>query len=369
MKRYAKKFMVTALALTMALGLAACGSKTEQPAGEQPAGEEPAQTEEAVGEALGVTMITDTGGVNDQSFNQSAYEGLKALEEELGSEKVKISFQESKQDSDYIPNLETALDGGNALIWGIGFKFGDILKAAAEENPDQKYGIIDYSYGDETPENVVGILFKDQENSFLVGYVAGRMTQTGKVGFVGGVTSQAIANFEYGFKAGVATAAKELGKEIEVNAQYAEAFGDPAKGKAIATTMYQQGADVVFHAAGGTGDGVIEAAKEANKWVIGVDRDQSYLAPEHMLVSTIKGVGQAIRLVSKDLIENDKFDGGTTVVYGLADSAVDIAFAENGLVTDEVKEATEMLKQKVVDGSITVPVDEAGYKAFVEAMK
>lgn len=365
MKRYVKKLLVGALTLTLAFSLVACGSKTEQGSSSDGEG---TQTDTPA-EAAGVTMITDTGGVNDQSFNQSAYEGLKALEAELGADKVKISFQESKQDSDYIPNLENALDGNNALIWGIGFKFGDILKQAALENPDQKYGIIDFSYGEETPENIVCTVFKDQENSFLVGYIAGRMTQTNKVGFVGGVTSQIISNFEYGFKAGVATAAKEMGKEIEVNAQYAENFGDPAKGKAIATTMYQQGADVVFHAAGGTGDGVIEAAKEANKWVIGVDRDQSYLAPDHMLVSTIKGVGQAIQLVSKDLVTEGKFEGGTTVVYGLADSAVDIAFPENNLVSDEIKESTEALKRQVVEGSIIVPVDEDTFKDFMTTLQ
>ncbi len=365
MKKYAKALLAGAVATVMAFSLVACGGTTAPTEGDT----QEKETSETSTGAMGITMITDTGGVNDQSFNQSAYEGLKALEEELGADKVKISYQESKQDSDYIPNLENALDGDNALIWGIGFKFGDILKEAAEANPDQKYAIIDYSYGDETPENVVGVLFKDQENSFLVGYVAGKMTQTGKVGFVGGVTSEAIGNFEFGYKAGVAVAAKEMGKDIEVIAQYAEAFGDPAKGKAIATTMYQQGADVVFHAAGGTGDGVIEAAKEANKWVVGVDRDQSYLAPDHMLVSTIKGVGQAIQLVSKELINDGKFDGGTTMVYGLADSSVDIAYAENGLVPDDVKEATEALKQQVIDGTLVVPTTEAAYKEFVDGLK
>ncbi len=134
---------------------------------------------------------------------------------------------------------------------GIGFKLSDALMEAATANPDTKYAIIDFAYED-TPDNVVGVVFKAEQPSFLVGYIAGKMTETNKVGFIGGIAGDVIwGGFDYGFQAGVQYAAKELGKEIEILNQYAESFSDATKGKAIATNMYQQGADIVFHAAGG----------------------------------------------------------------------------------------------------------------------
>ncbi|NLY08854.1 MAG: BMP family ABC transporter substrate-binding protein [Tissierellia bacterium] len=362
-----RSILALLLAIAMLVALTACGGAEEKPA-ETTEAEAPAEGENVAEGAKGVIMITDIGGVNDQSFNQSAWEGLTALKEELG-DAVEISYIESKQAGDYIPNMETALDGGNALIWGIGYNLSDSIKEAAAANPDQKYGIIDFSYGDETPENVVCAVFKDQENSFLVGYIAGKMTETGKVGFVGGSTSEVILNFENGYKAGVAYAAKEDGKTVDVDVQYAESFGDPAKGKAIATTMYQQGSDIVFHASGGTGDGVIDAAIDANKWVIGVDRDQSEAAPNNMLVSTVKGVGTAMKLISEDLIKNDTFEGGSTKVYGLADKSIDIAYANNDLVKEEVKTATEALKETIAKGELVVPRTNEEFAAFLETLK
>jgi basic membrane protein A len=195
----------------------------------------------------------------------------------------------------------------------------DVVLDAAKQNPDQKYAIIDFAW-DETPKNLVGVVFKAEQASFLVGYIAGRMTKTGKVGFVGGMSFPVIWGFEYGYRAGV----MQANKDVEVLGQYAESFTDAAKGKSIANSMYQQGADIVFHAAGGAGDGVIEAAKEQGKWAIGVDRDQNYLAPDNVLTSAMKRVDNAIFNVAKDLVEG-KWQGGSTISYGLAEGGVDIA--------------------------------------------
>src|SRR5699024_2808285 len=150
---------------------------------------------------------------------------------------TKSDYQESHQDADFVPNLETALDAENDLIWGIGFKLADAVKAAAEENPDAKYAIVDFSYGDKTPDNVVGVVFKQEQPSFLVGYIAAMMSETGKVGFVGGMESEVISAFDYGYHAGVAYANKVADKDVKVLRQYAEDFGDSAKGKAIASSM------------------------------------------------------------------------------------------------------------------------------------
>ena len=132
-----------------------------------------------------VGMVTDVGGVNDQSFNQSAWEGLQRAKKELG---IKASYQESKQDADYPTNLETLLDAKNDLIWGIGFKMADAILYQAKMNPNQKYAIIDYSYGNKTPKNILGVMFKAEEPSFLAGYVAAKMSKTGVIGFVGGMS-------------------------------------------------------------------------------------------------------------------------------------------------------------------------------------
>lgn len=309
---------------------------------------------------LSVAMVTDTGGVNDQSFNQSAWEGLQRAEQELD---INASFQESKQDSDYAPNLETLLDSGNSLIWGIGFKMGEAIKEAAKQNPNQKYAIIDFAYGDETPANVVGVVFKAEQASFLVGYIAGKMTKTNKVGFVGGMKGFVIDGFDYGFHAGV----KYANKDAEVIRQYADSFTDAAKGKSIATSMYQQGADIVFHAAGGVGDGVIEAAKEKGKWAIGVDRDQNYIAPDNVLTSAMKRVDNGIFNVVKDLKEGN-WKGGSTISYGLAEGGVDIAPTSSKHVPKNILDEVDNIKKDIIAGKIAVPANEKSYNDFMSKL-
>jgi basic membrane protein A len=310
---------------------------------------------------LKIAMVTDVGGVNDQSFNQSAWEGLQKAKKDLG---VKASYQESKQDADYQANLETLYDGGNDLIWGIGFKMADAVLKAAKQNPKQKYAIIDYSYGDKTPANVVGVMFKAEEGAFLTGYIAAKMSKTNSIGFIGGMSVPIIHAFQYGFKAG----AKFANKKINILEQYSESFTDAAKGKAIANQMISKNADVVFHAAGAVGDGVIEAAKEKNKMAIGVDRDQNYLAPKNVITSSMKRVDNAIFEVVKDL-KAGKFQGGTTVNYGLKDGAVDIAPTTSKMIPAELlKEVTE-LKKKIAEGKIKIPADEKSFTSFAKTIK
>lgn len=344
--------LISAITLSTVL-LAGCGSDGNEGDKGTPDSNE--------GEKLKVAMVTDTGGVNDQSFNQSAWEGLERAEKEL---EVTASYKESNQDADYVPNLETLLDDGNALIWGIGFKLEAAIKDAAEQNPDQKYGLIDYSYEDngaETPENVVCVMFNDEHSSFMVGYIAAKMSETGKVGFVGGIEGPVIDRFDYGYRAGVDYANKETGKNVEVLVQYAESFGDATKGKAIALQMYQQGADIVFHAAGNVGVGVIEAAKEQNKFAIGVDRDQNELAPENVITSAIKRVDMGTYNVIKD-VKEDAFKGGKTIRYGLEEGAVDIAPTSDKHVPKEILDKVEGLKKEIIDGKIVVPFNKDSYK-------
>ena len=309
-----------------------------------------------------VAMVTDTGGVNDQSFNQSSWEGLQNFEKNNAGGKV--SYLESKQESDYATNLDKAVDAGNKLVWGIGFAMSDAITKAAKSNPDVSYAIVDNSYGDDTPANVTGVMFNAQEPSFIVGYIAAKTTKTGKVGFVGGIKSGIIDQFQYGYQAGVQYAAKELGKDITVDVQYAESFSDASKGKAIANKMFSSGCDIVFHAAGGVGVGVIEAAKEANKFAIGVDRDQAYLAPDNVLTSALKLASVAVENVSKEAMSGNKI-GGKTYTYGLKENAVGIP-TENKNMDPAVYKATMEVQDKIKNGTIVPPYNEQTYNDFLK---
>jgi basic membrane protein A len=347
-----RKGIVLGLTAAMVLSLTACGGgKTETTK---------AQEETSGGKSsFSVAMITDTGGINDQSFNQSAWEGLTELKNKTGAE---VNYIESKQASDFVTNLERLGDSGANLLWGVGYACADAVLEAAGSNPDIQYAIIDNAY-ENTPSNVTGVMFRAQEPSFLVGYVAGRTTQTGKVGFVGGISSGLIDQFQFGYEAGVKYAAKELGKDIDISVQYAESFSDAAKGKAIAARMYSDGCDVIYHAAGGTGTGVIEAAKEADKWVIGVDRDQAYLAPENVLTSALKLVGKAVQEVSEEAM-NGKEIGGKTLTFGLQEDCVGIP-EEHGNMAEGVYEDTLKVKDKIKNGELTPPTTKEEYEAFI----
>lgn len=358
-----KKNLLVVLAIAMTMLLAACGGsapkneKATNEAANKTADAKDAKTEKS---DLIVGFVTDEGGINDASFNQGVYEGIGQAETDLGIKRV---YKESADANDYLPNFESMLDENANLVIGAGYKMGDVVESVAKENPDVMYAIVDHSPS-EPIDNLVGIMFRAQEPSFLVGYIAGRTTETNKVGFVGGQEGTLIGNFEYGFKAGVDYAAKELGKTIEISSQYVGGFTDAQKGKAIAAQMYQQGADVIFHAAGGAGDGVIEAAKEADKWVIGVDRDQSDAAPDNVLTSAMKNANVAVYQVIKDYVENGKFAGGTTIELGLKDSgAVGIAPTSDKNVAPEVLKAVKEVEQKIINDEIKVPGDKESYEA------
>lgn len=351
-----KKFLAMLLSVSMvaALALTGCGGgSADEGADAGDSGDSGAEAS-----SYSVAMVTDIAGVNDQSFNQSAWEGLQQFGEETGAE---VNYLESKQTSDYETNMDKFADQGTDLIWGIGYDFADAILSSAEINPELSYAIIDNAY-DETPDNVTGVVFRGQEISFVVGYIAGKTTETDKVGFVGGMKSALIDQYEYGYKAGVDYAAKELGKTIEVSVQYAESYSDAAKGKAIASKMYSDGADVVFHAAGGTGAGVIEAAKEAGKYVIGADMDQSYMAPDNVLTSAMKLINSAIADVSKKAMDGEEI-GGKTYEYGLAEGGVGIP-EENPNMDDAVVEAVKLVEQDIIDGKVVPPYDEATYAEF-----
>ena len=308
-------------------------------------------------------IITDTGGVDDKSFNQSAWEGLQAWGKENDLTKdTDYTYFQSDSESDYATNLDSAVSNGYNLIFAIGYNLHDAVEEAAPENKDVNYVIVDDTVSDQ--DNVESVLFADNEGAYLAGIAAAMQTKTKHVGFVGGVESDTITRFETGFKAGVAS----VDSSIKVDVQYVGSYSDSAKGKTVAATMYAGGADVIYHAAGGSGTGVFSQAKEINEKltadsdqkVIGVDRDQSeegdYTSSDNVdsnfvLTSTIKEVGQVVQDISNKQLKGEKFNGNTTKTYGLADGGVDVV-TDN--LSDSIKEALETAKQKIIDGEITV---------------
>lgn len=356
-----KKKVLALLLATAMIGtaLTACGNakdKTDTSKG----GTEATENTDNEGEIseFSSSIVCDTGGVNDQSYNQSAWEGLKEFGAETGA---KVSYLESPQATDYTTNFDKLSDEELDLIWGNGFNVAEAFLNSANLNPNKTYAIVDFAF-DEAPENVACTTFSVQDSSFLVGYIAGLTTETNRVGYIGGQKSPTMDYFEYGYRAGVEYAAKELDKEIIVDYQYAESFSDAAKGKAMAAAMYSSGSDVIFQAAGGLGVGVIEGAVEEGKWVIGVDRDQSYLAPENMLTSALKTVGIATKELSKKMADGEEI-GGQTFAYGLKEGAVGIP-QENPNLDAAVYEKAMQVQEKMQAGEIVAPFDEAGYNSF-----
>lgn len=350
MKKTFSFMLVLIVALTLVLS--ACGANKENEGGAGTNKNEDAVVSDETGKDFKIGMVTDVGGVNDKSFNQSAWEGLKKVTAETSAE---TKYLESKGDADMEPNLNSFVKEGYSLTWGIGFLFFDAMTKVAAENPDAKLAVIDSVV--EAP-NVASVTFAEHEGSYLVGVVAGLMTKTNKIGFVGGMDIPVIKRFEAGFKAGVAAVKPDA--KVEVN--YTGDFGKPDLGKLAAATMYDAGVDIIFHAAGGTGNGVFNEAIDRKKggadiWVIGVDKDQSLeFGDEVTLTSMMKGVETAVHKVTKDLIAGN-WAGGTVQELGLKDNAVGLPETSSKNVPADVLAKVEEYKQKIVSGEIKVPTE------------
>lgn len=298
-------------------------------------------------EDLKIAMVTSVGGVTDGSFNQSAWEGLQKAEKDLG---IKASYIESKQEADYVTNLEQAVDNNNDLILATGFPMQQALLEAAKNYPEQKFAIVDVDYGEETPDNVTCISFNEEQSGYVVGLVAGKMTKTNKVGFVGGMNNVVIKKFQVGYEAGV----KEANSNAKVLVQYVNSFADQAKGKSIANQMYNNNADILFACAGDSGLGVLECAKETGKYAIGVDRDQNNIAPDNILTSAMKKVNEGVYTVVENL-KDGKLDGGKTLVFGLKEEGIGLASSTDKNVPKDVIDYVNSKIEKIISGEIVVP--------------
>ena len=311
-----------------------------------------AETEEDIdGTGFRIGMVTDVGGVNDGSFNQSAWEGLQRAAENFGCE---VKYIESKGDADFVPNIESFLDEDYDLIICTGYVMADAVRDAAELNPDQKFAIVDDASNADL-DNVTCMMFEQEQASYLVGLAAGYTTESNVVGFVVGQANETMNSFGYGYCAGVLDA----NPDATILQYNANSFGDASAGKTAVNTMVTKGADVVFHAAGGTGLGVIDGCKENGIWAIGVDSDQSPLAPETILTSALKRVDNACYDATKKAILGT-LEGGVAT-YDLAAGGVDIAPTTDNLSKD-VLEKIEDAKKDIIAGDLVVPKNQEEFE-------
>lgn len=300
-----------------------------------------------------VGLVFDVGGRGDKSFNDAAYFGVSRAERELD---VEVSYLEPASTEDREAALRLFAAQRFDLVIGVGFIFSSDIDAVARAYPDVRFAGVDYAPGPKgIPPNVAALAFREEQGSFLVGAVAGMMTKTGHVGFVGGMTGPLIRKFEVGYAAGVAAACKAC----IVHASYAgtspDAFRDPAKGKALANAQIAAGSDVLYHASGSTGHGVFEAARDAKALAIGVDADQYDEMPGTVVTSMVKRGDVAVYDIVKEVVEG-RFRGGMRV-FGLAEGGVD--YVHEGPhaagIPDGVKKRVEELRADVIAGRIDVP--------------
>jgi basic membrane protein A len=307
-------------------------------------------------------IVLDVGGRGDKSFNDGAYNGATMARDSLG---VGVRMIEPGEGTDREGGLRLLAAEGMDIVMGVGFIFTDDISRLAQEYPKTLFAGIDYALSTDSagnvippPPNVAALKFREEEGSFLVGAIAALVSKTKnttKVGFVGGMDIPLIHKFEAGYRAGV----KEVCPECTVMAQYAgvtpEAFANPTKGKELALTQYRSGVKVIFHAAGSTGLGVFEAARQTNGLAIGVDADQYDEAPGYILTSMVKGVDAAVYDVIRRVGEKS-FKGGV-YSFGLAENGVGYVYDDNNraLIPDAIHQKAEELKQAIIDGRIKVP--------------
>jgi basic membrane protein A len=326
----------------VALLVAGCGgsSKSSSPSTTTSGGGKP-------GSGKKIGLVTDIGGLNDRGFNHLSYVGLQRAQRELG---VQQQVFQAKSTQDYVPNLSTFARQGYNLTIGVGFTEATAIDTAATNFPNSKFAIVDVDQTTEPhkPKNLLGLLFKEQETGYLVGYLAGleekRMPGPDVIGSVGGQKQPPVDRFIAGYQAG----AKAADPGIKVLNDYSQDFSDQAKCKQVALNQIEQGAGVIFQVAGGCGLGALDAAKEKHVWGIGVDADQSFLGP-HILTSAVKRVDTSVFDAIK-LVVDGKFKGGN-IVFGLKDNGVSIGKISPKVPQSEVAKVNQV-RADIISGKI-----------------
>lgn len=336
-----KLYFVMAALVVASLVLAACGGGTT-----------------GGSDALKVGMVTDLGGIDDKSFNATAYAGIQKAIDELG---IEGKYLESTQQADYEKNIQQYLDEETDLIVTVGFLLGDATKAAAEANPEAKFAIVDYAY-DPTIPNVLGLVFSIDQATFLAGYAAAASTKTGKVATWGGINIPPVADFMIGFEAGVKYYNAQMGANVEVLGWSTEAgdgsfignFESLDDGRSVTESLVQEGADIVMPVAGPAGlGGAAYCAESGSCMIIGVDVDWTVSASEYtdvILTSVLKNMNVAVFEAIKS-VQDETFAGGL-YVGTLANNGVGLAPVKGA--SAELNSELDAVKQGLIDGSITV---------------
>ena len=365
MRRFSK---IAAVALVGSLALAGCGSNGSGSGGSGgSASAENDVCKSAKGDGPKIGMAYDVGGRGDQSFNDSAYKGLERSVEELSATCIEAKATPDDNDSTRAERLRTLAEGGYNPVVAVGYLYSPAAAKVAAEYPDTDFAVVDgYSNaltGDKQLPNLSDLTFAEQEGSYLVGVAAALQTKSDHIGFVGGVNGALIQKFEAGYLAG----AKSVTPDIKIDVQYLTedqndsktGYENPAGGKDAASAMYEDGADVVYHAAGKSGLGVFQAATEAGdgKWAIGVDSDQYLTADEaqqpHILTSMLKRIDTAVFEEAKAFADDQVKAGFVTY-----DLKVDgVGYSTSGGFVDAYKDQIDAAAEKIKSGDITVPTD------------
>lgn len=301
-------------------------------------------------------LVTDVGKINDGTFNQYAYDGLKKAETDLG---IGIKYIETQAQTDYSKNIQSLVDQNCEIIVAVGFMMGDAIAEASGKYPDTKFAIVDYRYDPALP-NVRGLVFAEDQAGYMAGALAASMTQSGTIAAVGGVEIPPVQKFLKGYEAG----AKSINADIAVKAVYIDSFVDRARGAEAAMSFIAEGADVIFGAGGQTGSGGIQAAAESGAYVIGVDQDefvttfQGGSAPgaDKIISSAMKRVDQAVFLTIKDVVDGNFTNG--VAVYDASNGGIGLASYNqaDGAIPAEVKAKMDEILKGLADGSIQTGV-------------
>lgn len=340
-----KRYPLAASALATLTLLAACGGSD-------------GSTDDESDSAISPGIVTDIGGIGDRGFNDLAQAGLDAAEEELGIEgRVLVPATPA----DYSSNLAQLAENGSSPVFGIGFTFFDAITEAAADYPDTHFGIVDSVV---EAENVVSLVFREEEGSYLAGITAGLMTQEATdftdpsnkvVGFIGGQESPLIEKFGAGFKQGVLSVCEECEVLYQYVGTTTTAFSDPGTATEIARNMHANGADVIYHAAGASGDGLFKAAQDEGFFAIGVNVDQAQTVPDApILTSVLKRVDVAVQSVIRSESEGS-FEPGVQS-FGLSDEGIALAsFGEyESLIPDALTQALTEASESIISGDTTV---------------
>ena len=340
---------LTPLALLLAaLALAGCGGSDDETA---------TPTTQPAEDAIRVGLIVDQGQLDDNGFNELAFRGLQRAEEELGIEGRVV---ESASAADYIPNMTSLARQGYDLVIGVGFAQGDALGKVAQRFPDVRFAIIDVdqAFVPGTPANVEGLLFREEEVGYLVGYLAGleekRREGEDVISAVGGMKEPPVDRFIAGYFAGAEAAAPG----IETMLDYSQDWDDQAKCKELALNQIARGSNVIFQVAGGCGLGALNAAGERDVWGIGVDADQSFLG-DHILTSAQKGVDAAVFLTIKS-VQDGTWQGGGNATFGLKEEGVGLGTVSEDVPQEDLDAVAE-IEEQIANGELTgIPTELGG---------